>query len=263
MRKGYIKLYRNLTSNPTFEDPLTLQLFLWLLLNVNYEAKEYNFQGRVFPLKSGQLMTSRHAITKSLGLDRSKALSVYRKLKKLEKLKIVKMDSSKLGVLISILNWDKYQGNGETTKVNNIKNENEQHRVDRKNKKLTTSEQRKDNKTEQQTKNRILKINKKVIGCRKIFVNNLLSHSPKFKLPKSFDSWDIEFDRIHRLDKREIDEMVEVIEFCTKDDFWKTTILSPYKVRKHFDRLVLQKNKNRSKRPRFTKEKYIGGKIEL
>lgn len=55
--------------------------------------------------------------------------------------------------------------------------------------------------------------------------------------------WATEIDRLLRIDERDKREVCKVIKFATSDDFWKSNILSPKKLRQHYDTLVIQMGK--------------------
>ena len=58
--------------------------------------------------------------------------------------------------------------------------------------------------------------------------------------PTITSSWTTEIDRMHRIDKRTWEEIAGAIKWSQADTFWRTNILSPKKLRKHFDRMRLQ-----------------------
>ena len=69
----------------------------------------------------------------------------------------------------------------------------------------------------------------------------------------NFDKWSKQFDSILRIDKRKIEDVKILIKFTQQDEFWYKNILSPDKLRKHFEKLTLllkepkyQKNKKES-----------------
>lgn len=64
-------------------------------------------------------------------------------------------------------------------------------------------------------------------------------NNPKAKEP-NLQTWSKQFDKILRIDGRKVDEVKNVIEWSQKDDFWFKNILSPDKLRKQYDRLLLQ-----------------------
>lgn len=55
--------------------------------------------------------------------------------------------------------------------------------------------------------------------------------------------WATEIDRLLRIDERDKREVCRVIKFATSDDFWRSNILSPKKLRQHYDTLVIQMGK--------------------
>lgn len=70
-------------------------------------------------------------------------------------------------------------------------------------------------------------------------LNFIKRNNPKAKEP-DLQKWSKQFNYILRIDKREIEEVKSVIKWCQNDDFWFKNILSPEKLRKHYDQLVLQ-----------------------
>lgn len=84
-----------------------------------------------------------------------------------------------------------------------------------------------------------------------VFVNNesllisrylfgkIIKINPKAKKP-NFDMWAKEVDRMIEIDKRMINDIYIVIDWCQSDSFWQTNILSVKKLRKHFDSLYLK-----------------------
>lgn len=74
----------------------------------------------------------------------------------------------------------------------------------------------------------------------------IILNNPNFKLP-NLQSWASDMNKIIRIDKRDTSQIHKVIEFCQKDHFWKSNILSVAKLRKQFDQLstkMCKTNKN-------------------
>lgn len=78
-------------------------------------------------------------------------------------------------------------------------------------------------------------------------------NNPAAKVPtdKEMDKWSHHIDYMLRLDQSDQEDIKAVIEFCQKDDFWMTNILSTAKLRKQFDQLYL-KSQQKSKAPTQT-----------
>lgn len=58
--------------------------------------------------------------------------------------------------------------------------------------------------------------------------------------PSVGEKWLIEMDRLIRLDDRDPAQIGEVIDWCQKNSFWKSNILSAPKLREHYDTLLVQ-----------------------
>ena len=61
------------------------------------------------------------------------------------------------------------------------------------------------------------------------------------KPPVVSKEWLVDMDRLLRLDKRDPQEVADVIDWCQQSGFWRGNIHSPFKLRKQFDTLRLQR----------------------
>jgi hypothetical protein len=68
---------------------------------------------------------------------------------------------------------------------------------------------------------------------------HMKANNDKAKEP-NIQSWCKVFDKILRIDKRELEEVKTVIKWCQHDNFWYKNILSPAKLREQYDKLYLQ-----------------------
>ena len=70
--------------------------------------------------------------------------------------------------------------------------------------------------------------------------------------PQVTDRWLGEMERIHRIDERSWEQITKAIHWCQEDEFWRANIMSPAKLRKHYDQLRLAAQRN-TKQSKFTK----------
>jgi len=70
----------------------------------------------------------------------------------------------------------------------------------------------------------------------------IVKRKPDLKKP-DLQKWGVHVDRMIKIDKRDPEEIGEVIKWCQGDDFWKNNILSTEKLRKQYDQLVLKMKK--------------------
>ena len=110
MEKGYIKAYRKLLDDSVWRLPPEQKIvFITLLLMANHAENDWLWQNEKFTCKTGQLITSLDALAKRSGPGIS-IRNVRTAIANLEKLKILTNKSTKTGRLITICNWNEYQG---------------------------------------------------------------------------------------------------------------------------------------------------------
>ena len=136
---GWLKLYRSILDSTVFQDAEVLKVWIWLLCNVAFEQHDTICYGKVIHLKPGQIATGRKKIAQCTDLNENK---VYRALTALKSLGNIEIKSTNKYSIITIVNWDKYQGeNGNRTA-------NEQQTNSK-----TTAEEQQDNSKRTQHKN--------------------------------------------------------------------------------------------------------------
>lgn len=133
----WIKLDRNILEWKWCKHPITLQVWLYLLLRANIKAADY---GEMHILR-GQVLTSHAKICNDLGLTTQQARTALQHLKSTGE--ITSTGNPKYSV-ITIVNYSKYQGDA-TSKTTNRQQTN--------NKQSTSKQQQyKNNKKEEEPK---------------------------------------------------------------------------------------------------------------
>lgn len=72
-----------------------------------------------------------------------------------------------------------------------------------------------------------------------LLFDRIKERDQKHKEP-NLQKWSAHIDKLHRIDKREFDEIESVINWCQDNSFWQNNILSTYKLREKFEPLYLQ-----------------------
>jgi len=67
-----------------------------------------------------------------------------------------------------------------------------------------------------------------------LLVSHIMSWNPKFKSP-NLECWYRDADRMLKLDGRQYQDILDVIDWVSKDLFWRANIMSISKLRKQFD----------------------------
>ncbi len=99
MDNTWVKLYRKLENNEVMRDPTALQVFIWLLLNVDKT--------------SGEFTTGRFVGSHELNINPSTFRDAIYRLK--IKYKIIDTTSDNKKTIISLLKWAEYQAKQEPT----------------------------------------------------------------------------------------------------------------------------------------------------
>jgi hypothetical protein len=108
--EGWVKIYRQILESEIFANSKALKIFIWLILKANIKT-------RFIPLKIGagdstvkieyaQLLFGRFKAEEELGIDGS---IIYKWLKKMEEMQMIKIQSSNHYSIITICNFEHYQ----------------------------------------------------------------------------------------------------------------------------------------------------------
>lgn len=137
LHNGWVKLHRVLKDKPIWKcsTPEQKTILITILLMVNHEEAEWEWQGNKFKVKPGQKITSLDSIAKEAGKGIT-IQNIRTALVKFEKYGFLTNQSTKTGRLITIENWELYQS----------KEENQQSEQQRPNKELTPNKNNKNDK---------------------------------------------------------------------------------------------------------------------
>lgn len=114
MNTGFIALYRKLLDSPIWQVTTVEQkvILITLLLMANHSEKKWYWQGEEFICQPGQFITSLPNIVKACGNGLT-VQNVRTALKRFENMNFLTDQSTKTGRLITIVNWQVYQGKRE------------------------------------------------------------------------------------------------------------------------------------------------------
>lgn len=149
---GWVKLYRELKSKSIWQlsSPEQKVVLITILLLANHEENKWEWKGEQFICKPGQLITSLNSLVRECG-DGVSIQNVRTALDRFEKLGFLTNVSTKTGRLITVLNWEKYQGKDFVS--NKAVNKELTKSQQRANKELTTNKNDKEYKNDKEVKN--------------------------------------------------------------------------------------------------------------
>ena len=154
MNNGWIKLYRCLMDKPIWlnSTPEQINILFAILMLANHEGKEWEWKGEKFKVESGQFITSSTKLAEKCGVGITRQ-NVRTALKRFEKLGFLTYESTKSGMLITIVNWGIYQGEGDSP--NQEANQDLTNTQPRPNQDLTTNKNDKNDKNDKNVENNI------------------------------------------------------------------------------------------------------------
>lgn len=142
---GWIKVHRSLLDKPIWLNsiPEHKSVLITILMLANHEEKQWDWGGQKFNINPGQFITSLGTIKNRTGKGITMQ-NVRGALHRFEKLEFLTNESTTIGRLITITNWDSYQYNqNETNKETNKRLTNDQQTT---NKRLTPTKNIKERK---------------------------------------------------------------------------------------------------------------------
>lgn len=118
MNQGYIKLYRKVTGSFVWTNSNMLKLWILCLTKASHKESRFIFNGQEIAVSSGQFVTGRAVIEKEFneGVPRDQQVvgrTLWRWLKRFEKEQMLSIKSTSKYSVISIKNWNEYQGSDQ------------------------------------------------------------------------------------------------------------------------------------------------------
>lgn len=237
--QGWIKLHREVRSNWLYQEKRQFSKFeAWvdILLEVNHKDSKVLIGSELVEVKRGQTITSIRQLCGRWGWSNTKVKQFLLLLEE-DGMAFVKSDTKK--TVITVEKYDFYQQSEEE------KTTEKHHGND------TETSQKHTNKNVKNEKN-----DKEGIkpSCRKSkiydqdslpyklsfrLLQKIKENIPDFKEP-NMQKWSDDMRLMLERDKRTSEQISYLIDWCQRDSFWKANILSPAKLRKQFDQLVVK-----------------------
>ncbi|MDM5310348.1 Replication protein O [Peribacillus frigoritolerans] len=234
---GWIKLHRQIQDHWLYQENRKFskyEAWLDLLMMVNHEDKKAVIGNEVIEVKRGQRITSVRKLCDKWGWSNTK---VKQFLSLLQNDRMIHLKSDSKKTLITINNYDFYQGTEDKKTTQN------RHGNDIKKTKKHT------NKNDKELKNEKEDINTSCCRSKTYdeesvpfqlslrLLHNIRKNNEEFKEP-DLQKWSNDIRLMMDKDNRSEEQIRYLIDWCQQDSFWKANILSPSKLRKQYDQLV-------------------------
>lgn len=244
IEKGYYIKARQIQSSEIMRQPPHVrETWDWLLMNANHKPTKYNG----FIINRGQLFRTYRDIIEGLSWYVGWRKMTYNEnqmkasMKFLRKAGMITTTKALGGVLITIVKYDffqdpkAYENPKETPEENPIEHPREHQTLpnNNKNDKNVKNDKKKGLKPFVDTSDEV-RLSEKLLAF-------ILEKNPNHKKP-DIQSWARHVDLMLRVDKRQVEQIETVIDWCQSDSFWQNNILSTKKLREKFDQLFLKMN---------------------
>lgn len=215
MGDTWLKLYRSLLKKPIWRQSTPEQkvILITILMMVNYLPADWEWNGEIYTCQPGQRVTSLETIAAECGKGIS-IQNVRTALKRFEKLGFLTNESTKTGRLITVANWEKYQG-GED-EPNKEANKDLTKTQQRGNKDLTPREESKKDK-----KDRKKEIYKGLPPELQITVDDFLEMRRRIKAPATDRALELMLKKLDGLSGGDTGTAVKILEQSIERG-WKT-----------------------------------------
>lgn len=239
-RNGAFLMSREIFDNPIWSDPLKFRLFFFIVGNAVFSDDGVNYEG--IQVKRGQFLRSLRNLQDDLtyregrgnAIKKPPLETLRRKIKELEKEGRITAKSTEYGTLFTVVNYDKYQGfeHYQNSQMRQQWDSNE-----------TAVRQRWDNNNNDKNVNnksqRKYAEDSVYVKLAKYFVEQIRNNNPEFKDP-NYQRWANDIRLMMERDNRTEEQIRYLMKWVQQDDFEMANVLSPSKLRKRFDQLVMK-----------------------
>lgn len=251
----WFKINRNIFDSDIWNDVTTFRLFILLIGKATHQD---GVKVSGLELKQGQYLRSYRKLAEDLEYKEGRGTKSYsvgtisKCVDRLVKSQRVSKEETEYGTLFTVLNYAIYQGFSEIQNgtVNGTGNEEETNgkRTGNNNKNYSTKELK--NKDIKSSRKQVFDDTSNYYQLANYFYEQIKINNPDHKQP-NFQTWSDDIRKMIELDKRTEEQVKYIMRWVQQDDFEMANVLSPAKIRKRFDQLII-KIKQQQPNPKVT-----------
>jgi hypothetical protein len=227
VNEGWVKVHRKLLDNPIFKDSESVHLMIYSILKANHEDKDILWNGKRIVVRRGQFISGLRKIAKETGISIKKIRS---RSQLFENLKIWHTQKAHTHSLITICNYEKYQGSAFDDGTPKGHSKGTPRATNKNYKNINT----------------LYVEGSSEFRLAKLLLEEIRKNKPDYKEP-NMQAWTRDIDLMIRRDGRNPEQIRRAILWAQGDSFWWKNVLSPSKLRKQFDRLEAEMESKKSK----------------
>ncbi len=250
MNKGAFIISREIFENPIWQDVQKFRIFFYILGQAVFSDEGVR-KGNVH-IKKGQYLRSYRNLQSDLEYIENRKIKEYpistisRKVSTLVDEERLKIEDTELGTLFTVVNYESYQmldnykknehGTVSEQSGNSVGTEQEQNRNNNKNVKNVKNEK-------ENSRKQVYDESSLYYKMADYFYKLILNNNPEHRKP-NYQKWADDFRKLVELDKKDKDQVRQVMEYVQADDFEMVNVLSPVKLRKRYDNLYMKMSKS-------------------
>lgn len=244
--KGAFQMSREIFDNDIWTDVIKFRIFFFIVGNAVFSEKGVTKGG--IQVGRGQYLRSFRNLREDLvyydnNAEKFYALSTIKeKIDDLVNEERIKITTTKLGTLFTVCNYALYQDlsnyskhsserlpNSHRTAAEQLPNNNKNVKKDKNDKKDNNTRRNKFDDTHLSLAN---------------LLNNLINQNNEEAKQPNIESWANDLRIMIEQDKRDPEKVKNAIIWSQKDDFWSGVVLSPKSLRKNYDKMAAQRNRD-------------------
>ncbi|STY45498.1 Uncharacterised protein [Listeria grayi] len=244
--KGAFQMSREIFDNDIWTDVIKFRIFFFIVGNAVFSEKGVTKGG--IQVGRGQYLRSFRNLREDLvyydnNAEKFYALSTIKeKIDDLVNEERIKITTTKLGTLFTVCNYALYQDlsnyskhsserlpNSHRTAAEQLPNNNKNVKKDKNDKKDNNTRRNKFDDTHLSLAN---------------LLNSLIHQNNEEAKQPDIESWANDLRIMIEQDKRDSEKVKNAIIWSQKDDFWSGVVLSPKSLRKNYDKMAAQRNRD-------------------
>lgn len=238
---GWIKVYRKIRQSFVWTDANQLKLWLLILMKASHEGNRFLFNGQQVDVSSGQLVTGAHALAFEFnnGVPHDNQVAwrkIWRWVKRFENEGMLTIKSNNKYSVITVVNYPQYQSNDNPMTTQRQSTDNPVTTI--KNAKNAKNAKKED--SQHPRKREYADDSPEMIEAVYLW-EKIKGNNPEHRKP-NLQSWADDVRKMNELDHRPFEKIHKMIDWCQRDGFWSTNILSAAKLRSKYDTMDAQAN---------------------
>lgn len=257
---GAFQTSREIFNNPIWQDVSKFRIFFFIVGNAVFSNDGVRISD--VHIKRGQFLRSYRNLCDDLQYIENRKVKKYsisvisRKIDSLVKEERLKIESTELGTLFTVVNYEEYQRlenykaklgteleQGWNTVGTELEQSGNNNKKDNKDKNV-----KKDKKEEKNCPKQVYDDTSLYYQLSLYFFERIKLNNPDHKQP-DFQIWSDEIRKMIKLDNRTDEQVKYLMKWVQEDDFEKANVLSPTKLRKRFDNLIMKVKQQKIKQP--------------